>query len=234
MSHELSNTGHIASDHSHNTPIDTDRVVGAKVFDTAGEQLGDVQSIMIDKITGKVAYVLISFGGVPGIAEKLHPLLWDMLDYDTAVDGYRIDIARADLKGAPSYDRDGDGRFDSNDSDAADRFHAGPSRAESHPPTVNRSDLNDGIERPLGFYSRKAQSLRNSDTQGSDDTDPTTGLRADEEAPGFYSPEQQAARSDINALEDQVRQPDPRLNEIDGRNDAASRWRNGETGPGFS
>lgn len=229
MSHDVSNVGQAASGENQSKLISADRVAGTDVYDHAGERLGEVQSIMIDKISGKVAYVMISFGGVLGIGEKHHPLPWDMLEYDMQCDGYRVDMDLADLEGAPSYDRDGLAGFDSSGGDAVDRHYGGKQRreaseagSEGQAPLVSRSDLNDGIDRPLGFYSRKAQSLRNGDTTGSD-TDPTTGLRADEQAPGFYSPEQQQARSEINNLEDQVRQPDPSLNEIDGRNDAASR-----------
>lgn len=231
MSHELNKSGHEQTGQHNSKLISADRVAGTDVYDLAGERLGEVQSIMIDKISGQVAYVSISFGGLLGIGDKYHPLPWDMLQYDTQLDGYRVDMDLGDLEGAPSYDREGLAGFDGSGGCAVDDFYRSDRRGSGAEPhrdddaaVVNRSDLNDGIDRPLGFYSRKAQSLRNSDTQGSDDTDPTTGLRADEQAPGFYSPEQQQARSQINELDpNDVRQPDPNLTEIDGRNDVASR-----------
>jgi hypothetical protein len=43
---------------------------------------------MIDKMSGKVAYAVISFGGFLGLGEDYLP--WPNLKYDTQVDGYRI------------------------------------------------------------------------------------------------------------------------------------------------
>jgi hypothetical protein len=53
----------------------------------------------------------------------------------------------------------------------------------------NRSDANDGVERPLGFYSSQAQADRNAGRPGATPTDEAAG------GPGFYSPEQQSARN---------------------------------------
>ena len=53
----------------------------------------------------------------------------------------------------------------------------------------NRSDANDGVDRPLGFYSTQAQADRNAGHAGEHATDETAG------GPGFYSPEQQSARN---------------------------------------
>ena len=34
---------------------------------------------MIDKVSGKVAYAVMSFGGFLGIGDRYHPLPWDVL-----------------------------------------------------------------------------------------------------------------------------------------------------------
>lgn len=183
-----------------NDLISADRVAGTTVYDLSGEKLGTVHSIMIDKISGKVSYVVISFGGTFGIGTKHHPLPWNMLEYDTGLDGYRVDIANGDLEGAPSYDRDEIAGFGRGQRDEVDRHYARPDGDDSR---INRSDLNDGIERPLGFYSRKAQSLRNGAAGGTAGSDPE-GLKADEDAPGFFSPEQQKARSQVASIDNTV------------------------------
>jgi hypothetical protein len=38
---------------------------------------------MIDKVSGKVAYSVMSFGGFLGIGDRHHPLPWHVLTYDT-------------------------------------------------------------------------------------------------------------------------------------------------------
>ena len=202
MSHEITGSNSHHSEHGRNDLISADRVAGTVVYDMAGERLGEIKSIMIDKVSGKVPYVVISFGGILGMGEKHHPLPWDMLEYDTGLDGYRTDMNRDEITNAPSYDSDQLAGFDRGHGDDVDRFYSENARDDGTT-KGNRSDLNDGIDRPLGFYSRKAQSMRNGDAGGNGDID-TVGLRAEEEAPGFFSPEQQKARSEMAQIENTV------------------------------
>jgi hypothetical protein len=58
---------------------------------------------MIDKISGKVAYAVMSFGGFLGIGDRYHPLPWSVLDYETSQGGYVVDLDRSKLEGAPTY-----------------------------------------------------------------------------------------------------------------------------------
>jgi hypothetical protein len=60
---------------------------------------------MIDKISGKVAYAVISFGGVLGLGAEYYPVPWPNLKYDTRLGGYRIGVTEDRLKGAPKYGR---------------------------------------------------------------------------------------------------------------------------------
>jgi hypothetical protein len=73
------------------------------VFDRAGEQLGTVYNVMIDKVSGQVAYVVMSFGGFLGMGESHHPLPWRSLTYDRRLAGYVIDIDKDRLAGAPRF-----------------------------------------------------------------------------------------------------------------------------------
>lgn len=82
------------------------RVMDTEVFDTAGERIGKIDDLIIHKITGQVSYALMSFGGFLGIGEKLHPLPWEVLSYDTGKDGYIVPVDKEVLKNAPSLDPD--------------------------------------------------------------------------------------------------------------------------------
>jgi sporulation protein YlmC with PRC-barrel domain len=86
--------------------IASDKVEGTAVYNRQGERLGDVYNFMVDKISGKVAYAVLSFGGFLGIGERYHPLPWDKLTYDTSLGGYVVDIDRGTLERAPTYARD--------------------------------------------------------------------------------------------------------------------------------
>ena len=57
---------------------------------------------MVDKISGQVAYAVMSFGGFLGIGDSYHPLPWKSLTYDTGR-GHVVDLDRSRLEGAPSY-----------------------------------------------------------------------------------------------------------------------------------
>ena len=45
---------------------------------------------MIDKIRGKVAYAVMSFGGFLGIGEDYYPLPWSVLTYKKGLQKKRI------------------------------------------------------------------------------------------------------------------------------------------------
>ena len=83
--------------------IAADKVEGTAVYNAAQEKIGSIENIMIDKLSGKVAYAVMSFGGFLGIGDNYYPLPWSMLKYDTRVGGYVVDIDQKALEGAPSY-----------------------------------------------------------------------------------------------------------------------------------
>ena len=73
---------------SPNRLIASDRVEGTGVMNTHGVKIGTIVRLMIDKLTGKVAYAVMSFGGFLGIAEEEHTIPWSKLNYDTSLGGY--------------------------------------------------------------------------------------------------------------------------------------------------
>ena len=87
------------------TLISSHKVEGTSVYNAEGDQLGTVDSLMVNKTTGKVAYAVMSFGGFLGIGEKYHPVPWDVLKYDTSKEGYVVNLTRDQLENAPTYDR---------------------------------------------------------------------------------------------------------------------------------
>jgi len=86
--------------------IGADKVNGTDVYNLEGDKLGEVEEIMLDKITGQVAYAVLSFGGFLGMGHKHYPLPWSQLRYDTRKGGYVVNIDKEKLKDAPSIDRD--------------------------------------------------------------------------------------------------------------------------------
>ena len=84
--------------------IESDRVEGTTVYDPSGKDIGSIKRLMIEKISGKVAYAVMSFGGFLGLGEEEHTVPWNKLNYDTSLG----DITEAQLRGAPSFYRDRD------------------------------------------------------------------------------------------------------------------------------
>jgi sporulation protein YlmC with PRC-barrel domain len=83
--------------------IAASKVNGTTVYNAAGEKLGSVYDLMIDKRSGKAEYAIMSFGGFLGIGDSYHPLPWQSLIYDERKGGYVVNIDRSRLEGAPSY-----------------------------------------------------------------------------------------------------------------------------------
>jgi hypothetical protein len=86
-----------------NRLISSAKVHGTECYNRNGDHLGTVDHMMIDKISGQVEYVVMSFGGFLGIGESYHPLPWRALTYDTRLGGYVVDIDKDRLAEAPRY-----------------------------------------------------------------------------------------------------------------------------------
>ncbi len=83
--------------------IAASKVNGTSVYNPAGEKLGNVYDVMLNKVSGKAEYAVLSFGGFLGIGDKYHPLPWNQLKYDISQGGYVVNIDRSRLEGAPAY-----------------------------------------------------------------------------------------------------------------------------------
>ena len=86
--------------------ISSRRVEGTPVYNRSDERLGSIHSVMIDKHSGKVAYAVLSFGGIFGLGEHVHPVPWQVLNYDVGLDAYVVDISREELENAPTLHLD--------------------------------------------------------------------------------------------------------------------------------
>jgi hypothetical protein len=85
--------------------ISSTKVEGTPVVGREGEHLGKIDSFMVDKYTGRVAYAVLTFGGTLGMGENLFPLPWSVLDYDESKDGYRLNLTSEQLERAPKFKR---------------------------------------------------------------------------------------------------------------------------------
>jgi sporulation protein YlmC with PRC-barrel domain len=83
--------------------ISSDQVEGTAVYNRAGDKLGSIDDLMIDKRSGQVLYAVLEFGGFLGIGTDRYPMPWSMLKYDTAKEGYVVPIDADKIDKAPRY-----------------------------------------------------------------------------------------------------------------------------------
>ncbi|ABE64523.1 PRC-barrel [Nitrobacter hamburgensis X14] len=88
--------------------IASNKVDGTAVYGANDEKIGSIAFVMIEKISGKVSYAVLGFGGILGIGDDHYPLPWSSLKYDTALGGYRIGVTADQLERAPKYATDTD------------------------------------------------------------------------------------------------------------------------------
>ena len=101
--------------------IASDRVEGTPVRRSNGEKIGTVERLMIDKVSGKVAYAVMSFGGFLGLGEDHHTIPWSALTYNTTLDAYEVNLTDDQLRDGPR--RSGEGRDPSFDRDWEEHVH---------------------------------------------------------------------------------------------------------------
>jgi sporulation protein YlmC with PRC-barrel domain len=81
-------------------------LTGDRVRNSAGENLGKIEEIMIDVPTGRVAYAVLSFGGFLGIGDKLFAVPWQSLTLNERDHEFILNVDRERLETAPGFDRD--------------------------------------------------------------------------------------------------------------------------------
>src|SRR5690348_4790383 len=88
--------------------IGSDKVEGTAVYGADDSKIGSIERVMIDKISGRVSYAVLGFGGFLGLGNDHYPLPWQSLKYDTDLGGYRTGLTENQLRGAPKYQSESD------------------------------------------------------------------------------------------------------------------------------
>lgn len=87
----------------HTRAIRASRVIGTPVYNTAGDRIGEVEDVMLDKTTNNIMFGVVGFGGFLGMGEKYHPLPWASLDYQPEKGGYVVPFSKEVLQQAPAH-----------------------------------------------------------------------------------------------------------------------------------
>src|SRR3954453_8424885 len=85
--------------------IESDHIEGTAVYDANGKRIGTIKRLVIEKISGHVAYAVTTFGGFLGLGSETHSIPWDQLNYDKVLGGYKTRITEEQLRNAPEFSR---------------------------------------------------------------------------------------------------------------------------------
>jgi sporulation protein YlmC with PRC-barrel domain len=83
--------------------ISSEKVEGTAVYNNAGEKLGSIDDLMIDKRSGQIRYAVLEFGGFLGMGTDRYPIPWRVLNYSNDKGGYIVPLDKAALERAPKY-----------------------------------------------------------------------------------------------------------------------------------
>jgi hypothetical protein len=81
-------------------------LVGDEVVNPQGEDLGHIKELMIDVRSGRVAYAVLSFGGILGMGDKLFAVPWPALRLNYQNKVFILDLSKQRLEDAPGFDKD--------------------------------------------------------------------------------------------------------------------------------
>ena len=85
--------------------VSASTMTGDGVRNPAGDDLGNIQEIMLDVHDGSIAYAVVSFGGFLGMGDKLFAVPWKALTLVQDEEYFLLDVDKTVLEDAPGFDK---------------------------------------------------------------------------------------------------------------------------------
>ena len=73
-----------ATAHPDRRLISSEDVQGTEVYGAGDKAIGGIDHLLIEKVSGRVTYAVMSFGGFLGLGHSHYPIPWAALKYDTS------------------------------------------------------------------------------------------------------------------------------------------------------
>ena len=92
-----------------NTPVErltATSIVGDKVENASGEDLGKIDNLMVNLGSGDIEYVVLEFGSFMGVGGKLFAVPFRELRLDAQRKTFILDRDKEYLKQSPGFDKD--------------------------------------------------------------------------------------------------------------------------------
>ncbi len=81
-------------------------IIGDSVRNSDNEDLGNIEDVMVDMNSGRIAYAVLSFGGFLGMGDKLFAIPWHALRVLPEEHAFLLEVDKDTLKSAPGFDKD--------------------------------------------------------------------------------------------------------------------------------
>lgn len=83
--------------------LETDRLADASLKDAQGQDMGAIEELVVDPVSGRIAYGVVELGGFLGIGERYFPVPWAL--FEPAADGQTVVLhaERDRLTAAPQF-----------------------------------------------------------------------------------------------------------------------------------
>lgn len=81
-------------------------IIGDKVINREGENIGEISDIMINILDGNIEYLIIEFGGFLGIGEKLFAVPFSAVKLNAKDQNFTLDVEKSFLESAPGFDKE--------------------------------------------------------------------------------------------------------------------------------
>ncbi|WP_262337352.1 PRC-barrel domain-containing protein [Legionella genomosp. 1] len=86
--------------------VKASEVTGVKVKNLNNDNLGEINEIVLDKISGSVNYLVLDSGGMLGFGNKFFAMPWKLFSYDEEDDCFVLNLDKEILENAPGFDKD--------------------------------------------------------------------------------------------------------------------------------
>jgi PRC-barrel domain len=83
--------------------ITADGVAASHVYSRAGDTLGTVERLLIDRVSGRITYAIIAITAAGPNSDRRQPLPWSVLTYDPLMGGYLVNLDRKVLENGPTF-----------------------------------------------------------------------------------------------------------------------------------
>jgi sporulation protein YlmC with PRC-barrel domain len=83
-----------------------DKILGLDVENPQGENLGEIENLLIDVNEGRIASAVLAFGGWLGLGENMAPVPWKVLTFTSGADRATMNVDKEKLRNAPRLTKD--------------------------------------------------------------------------------------------------------------------------------